>query len=723
MMADKLSKSESYSLSVGRRRKSDRKPKGSGMLVLITAVTIGIVLGLIFFGLNFVRILGSGAEQKKAIEAAALAASNDLSRIVINTPEFGYVSISDSAPVGTHTEAGDNYFLQVKSVNTLMGTARLEKMLAQAMTPTDPGDTLNYLADLDLTNVKAVAAKLEAVLVPTMLSGGTAKDINGNDVTPYTDALAAYQNNCIRMSGKSTYVPNSLKLTLGQVTQQLATNIPVPQTALFSGNVPNSDQINNMYASNTLVPFGGNNYVFMAVGSTSSLLDPKNFVATVPGLPYQYPSIVKAEAQQIIYDNQNPNGETIWCASCAEPASIYDPLPAPGAMSFSFPDGMVKEITSPHSMLADAKLNSTLANDSSDIFTSSGGDYPADAGSTLTNESWPPPPPVVPAPPAPGSAQKPPIGVIYRAALFDWFRRAGTKAKIDSVVSQLNAGFTPAYPTPMINWVAQIPPAPPGAPPPPPPPPPPAAPPPPPPPPPPPAYPTGSVKPVNLNVKVPQGIMFIYKFASDGTVVSSNRVIQPFPYAVASEDQMYAVSYDAYLSADKTFPIVVPVSTQDPQHGGGPEQASVSLTDLWDVFIRDECRNPGKINGGKHAGEPVDNAQVAVAPGQSPDIAWNDKFVSGAGAKPGGPQGQGPGGGQPPILTEQDGWGTSFFQYEPFNGYNSVYMVPSTGPASGLVRPTYSTNGTAFDIRFRRQVTLTNLTIPGVGKVGYMGDI
>ena len=38
------------------------------MLVLIAAVTMGLVVALIFFCLNYSRLLGSNAEQKKAIE-------------------------------------------------------------------------------------------------------------------------------------------------------------------------------------------------------------------------------------------------------------------------------------------------------------------------------------------------------------------------------------------------------------------------------------------------------------------------------------------------------------------------------------------------------------------------------------------------------------------------------------------------------------------------------
>jgi len=692
---------------ISKVRRTERKPHGGGMLVLITALTLGIVLGLIFFGLNYVRLTGSGAEQKKAIEAAALAAANDLSRVVINTPQFGYVSISDDAPIGKTTTAGDNFFLQVRSVNTLIGTARLEKMLASVI-PADPGDALNYLADQDLANAQIAARALETELVASLAPRGSARDINGDPIRPYADALAAYQANAQRISGKSTYVPNSLTLSIGQSTQELATNIPVPVTARVAPVVPGGSQINNFYKSNVNVPFGGNDYVFMAVGSSSALLDPKNFVASLPNLPYQYPSIVQASAKQVVTqtNNQNPGGSTIYSAACAEPASIYDPLPAPGAMSFSFPDGMIPEISSPYTMLTDVQLNAPA--NSGDCFTSSGGDYPSDQpAASLSHLTWFAPP----------GGPEPPIGVAYRAALFDWFRRAGTKAKIDSVLSQLTAPF-PSTNT-MVAWNAYVPPPVPE----PPKPPPwrgwPEPPPPPPPPPVPVPYPSKGVPLVFIPVPIPQGLMHIYKFNPDGTVSHTIQVIKPFPYSVASQNQLYVVSYNAFVSKDPYFAITtpgIPAMTAVRQN----TQASLTLTNTWDAFIRDECRVPGTIKGGKHAGEPVQNPIVAAIP-QSKDnqIAWTDRGGSGSGADPGGPNGNGPGLGNVPIITEQDGWSYGMFSYL---GQASLYQIPPVGPATGEVRPTYATNGTAFDIRFRRQVELIDALVPGVGKIGYLAD-
>src|SRR4051794_8014763 len=106
-----------------------RSARGS-TIVLIAAISLGLVVALIFFFLNYTRLMGSNAEQKKAIEAAALSAANDMSDIVINTKEFGFVSLSEQAPIGKATAAGDLHYLPVHGINTLIGTARLDAVIA-----------------------------------------------------------------------------------------------------------------------------------------------------------------------------------------------------------------------------------------------------------------------------------------------------------------------------------------------------------------------------------------------------------------------------------------------------------------------------------------------------------------------------------------------------------------------------------------------------------------
>ena len=167
------------------------------MLILITAFVV-ICLALLFFALGYVRLVGSSSEQKTAIEAAAIAAARDISTIVIDTPDFGYVGLSDSAPIGSATSAGDDYYLPVHSINTLIGTARIDYIIAS-----QPGlDVPEWreLAKVDLDKAKAAAQLLTDKIKDAIKPGGVEKNKNGDDVRPYDSAVQAYQQNLMRNS-------------------------------------------------------------------------------------------------------------------------------------------------------------------------------------------------------------------------------------------------------------------------------------------------------------------------------------------------------------------------------------------------------------------------------------------------------------------------------------------------------------------------------------------
>ncbi len=72
---------------------------------------MAILIAILLFALGYTRLVGSSQEQRTAIEAASLAAAKEISRIVVNDPNFGYISLSDAAPVGKATAAGDNFFI------------------------------------------------------------------------------------------------------------------------------------------------------------------------------------------------------------------------------------------------------------------------------------------------------------------------------------------------------------------------------------------------------------------------------------------------------------------------------------------------------------------------------------------------------------------------------------------------------------------------------------
>ncbi len=693
---------------VRKTRKQLRAARGN-MLALISAVTVGIVVILIFFCLNYSRLLGSNAEQKKAIEASALAAANDLSNIVISTKEVGFVSLSDQAPIGTATAAGDQYCLPVHGINTLLGTARVDAIIADQIDAISGSTDMGLLASDDLANAKSVITQLEAVLTQACTSAGSplAKDRNGTALNVYQDGENAYVQNCIRMSGSSNYVANSLKLTMGELANPTETNIPVPQP---SGSYPvnPSQQQNGTYKSFVNIPYnaasGKMDFVFGGIGTSQRLCDIRDWVASAPGLPYHVPTIVKAEADQIIKTSQTPNGATFHSAACAQPSSVFDVTPAPGAITIEFPDGPIPGLTNPSSLLTSAYLNAGVDADTE----SAVGDYPVDPTASLD--------PSCPAYPASVAGQK--IGDMWRIALYDWIRRCGARANIDLVVNMQKTAFN-APALPQIDWVTELDSTPP-------------------------------IKNTDLTKlvagpQIPFGVMHVYKFDPNGAVLYKSQPVAPYPYEVVADQQLYGEKLsDAgkpgdFLTALPTLVfnnVVLPgMGNGGGGKGGGKPGKKgkgtsvaggvITFTPEFDVYVRDQSRLRGSISGGKHGGEPLNDTLVTLAPTTAADrLAANppgssgDYGAGGLGASSPSPP---KGGGAHPLLGAQCDFGDNLPPAEPMFAYQSNGGAP-------VVRPTYQTTALAGSIRFRRVIqvdanvldVLTGVFLPKSDK-GYVG--
>ncbi|MGH9551628.1 MAG: hypothetical protein ACRD3W_19745, partial [Terriglobales bacterium] len=72
-------------------------------MAFILAVLLGFLLIVLIFGLKYGRFLGAHQEQRTALEAATLAATRDLGRMVIEDPYYGFVGLSDNPPTGKGT--------------------------------------------------------------------------------------------------------------------------------------------------------------------------------------------------------------------------------------------------------------------------------------------------------------------------------------------------------------------------------------------------------------------------------------------------------------------------------------------------------------------------------------------------------------------------------------------------------------------------------------------
>ncbi len=401
------------------RRKVLKSTKGS-VLALVTVGGVFLVIILIF-ALNFNRFLGSHQEQVTSIQAAALAAGKDLSRIVVEDADLGFVSLSNFPPTGKGTIAGDNYSLPVHGINSLLATVRLDLIIAHRL-----NDRIMILcAERDYQLAMQARARLLAALQDAIQPGGTGFDNDGNIVSPLNDAIAVYTLNQVRMASTSSLVPGSMRLSLGFVEGAL-TNTPVPQPTEFAELSP-FQQENSCYKSDMNIPFAGKDFVFASLGNEPALVDYRKFKENLPDLPYSIPSIVYCQADQQ-FNSSDPGVQRttriVHAAACAKPACLSDKRPCPGSLTVSLPAGSIPEIDNLYALLT----NVQIAKSPSDI-----------TQTVLVGDS--PPYPLSPIVLPVVKVNRPPFGQLLRMALHDWIRRAGPLINVQSLLDQMKTSW------------------------------------------------------------------------------------------------------------------------------------------------------------------------------------------------------------------------------------------------------------------------------------------
>lgn len=663
---------------------STRRTERGNMLILITAFVV-ICLALLFFALGYVRLVGSSSEQKTAIEAAAIAAARDISTIVIDTADFGYVGLSDSAPIGSATSAGDDYYLPVHSINTLIGTARIDYIIAS-----QPGlDVPEWreLAKVDLDKAKAAAQLLTDKIQDAIKPGGVEKNKNGGDVKPYDSAVQAYQQNLIRMTGGSSYVANSMKLQLGEI--EGPTCVPVPSPVGVDATLTAANTSSGFYKSYVNLPLGDVDFVFAGIGSSIKLVDTNRWVPKIAGLPYDYPTVIRAEAVQLMKNATGPD-QQLKSAACAQPASVYDPRPNPGALTISFPDGRPDGNQALNTPLDMYGRFLSEDEDVCDYLDATPGDYPTTSGSQIVaSSSWP----IASDPQVHASSA-------CKLAVYDWLRRAGTRVNVDSVVGMHVTPFLPQGPD--VRW--------------------------------PPGREVG---------EIPDGIAHIYKFDTDGVIDYEAAHLKPFPWWVISDKQNMIECFNAISdgAAERT---IEPVALTIIPPLGLP-LAKVTFTKQYDMFVRIYSRRYGDP-GGMHEGEPMDNrlvsyAKVKIKGPENYGSAISYVESEGRGAlkkSTGGKIGIGVGA-IPTLMPQEDfaftwalvSFGDPTVDRRPYfpDGSEKYEKFDGSGPG---VRPTYGANGSVADIRFRRVVvakdpvsdviTVAGSVLPIQRQQGYVGE-
>ncbi len=731
-----------------------RHRKTEGNMLALTAVTALLLVAVMLFGLSFLNTTRGHMGQKTAAEAAALVAAQDIGRIVVDTPEFGTVGLCDQSPIGSGTIADDNYFIEVRSINELMATCRLNYIIGCKLNDS----LMKNLALQDRKNILKAKDSLFKEINKSCTRGGIAYDAYGKEVRAFDDAEAIYLRNNAQ---GSSYVGNSMTMELGSLETGISTQSPVP-TPNAAAPVASGESINGCYVSETNIAYNGEPFVFASTGKSPALGDLSKYKKTlslpvVNGLSTQIASVVKIEADQNFVDQGKQSVQHFAAVATAGNDLQH---PTGGALTVSYPDGPMPEMR----FVKDLYQWTAMQTAKCDVLSVDGGDFPVDGSSSISAPQWPDPPAWTSSPP--------PAADVARLAIYDWIRHGGSRVNIDSVLKMQDGQFDDP-PSATILWRATDP---------------------------------FSSSVLSLG-QVPQGIMHIYSFDKNGSILYRSKTIKPYPYTVVSHKQLYAelsdgsslvsgvapwtagpidIHYYNDGKGNKTSFLYAPARQYqemlNPQmstivatsgdvfevgggHGGGGDSKggddhdgeyktkskgaapgySVSTTTIqakpnFDFYCRDMVRQRGADYGGLHEGEPMDNPIVGSLP-KSPDfsnlselktapysrriigvngvplIACGDNTEIGGASSSSGKNSGGAGGGAPPIISRQDDFSTGAYPSPPYRGY-------SWGPGSGAPRPTYQKSGMCADLRFRRQLNVNGLSgLIGGADIGYVGEM
>lgn len=158
------------------------------MFVLTVSVTALLFVPLIMVIGSIVFFNARSRRAQDVVEAASKVAAMDLARVVINDPNFGYVSLSNHPATGTATVAADGQSLPVVGIETWMRTMERSEAIGNQLN----NRTILSLVDADRTNLQDTVTELNNRLLLSIDDQGSvgrdaATDMNGTRVIPSAD--------------------------------------------------------------------------------------------------------------------------------------------------------------------------------------------------------------------------------------------------------------------------------------------------------------------------------------------------------------------------------------------------------------------------------------------------------------------------------------------------------------------------------------------------------
>ncbi len=379
-----------------KMKKRDRK--GSVLVViLLTAICMVLCLySAVDLGVGI-----TGARQShSAIEAAALAAAQELSAVVIKDPYFGYIGLSDRPPTAKYLCGADGEPCPVTAINTLVASARLQLQVALAL----ENDLLQDLAAQDLKQAKRAARDLEKHLGEALSKNckTTYQDYNGREVKPYAVADAVFRKT---LQAKDRVGQDSEK-------QELLLELGYcPGTGTTITPLPTPMQTKKTAEPSKNYPLGGQDFYFAAVGPQASLVCARHF--SKPDGQH-ISSLVRASTKRRLSSLARQElSMSLQQTACAQPAAAGEVATA-GSLLIDLPEGKVSNFHTLLDLLASTPGTASPL----PVLSPEQGDYPDESASLIQA-----------ARPASMSARE-----LFCVGLHDWLRTAGARIDPSSVI-------------------------------------------------------------------------------------------------------------------------------------------------------------------------------------------------------------------------------------------------------------------------------------------------
>lgn len=416
----KYSRLETKSFVGSTFKTLQRSRKGSVLLLVLACVCLIVVPLLLLVSQGGLYAIDRD-RAKNAVEAAALVAANELSRVIIDDPQFGYVSLSNYPANGKGTVAPDGEPLPVAGINTLTGTIRQIAILGHEL----QNQTISELAEDDRDALESTIDDLNSALATAVKSknkrGGQEelKDHTGAEIN-----IEESVSNFLK-----AHLPPSLKLESfemenGWLACAAHSSVPLPSPQQFS-HTEKSEQIAGEYRAFVDVPLNEKSFTFAGLGKTSALVGTKDFRKADEK---HINSIVRVKATFVrnnAFKHILPFGleapGKIEIAAAAQPFCLEDNGPA-GVMRLRFCGASVSGLHTWRDFLQKDNFHDQMIM----TYQSIGGDYPVDPLAKMRPSKLDS---------ADGTSQQ------FAEHLYYWLRNGHLRPRLGSVLDMLSQRF------------------------------------------------------------------------------------------------------------------------------------------------------------------------------------------------------------------------------------------------------------------------------------------